>query len=305
MTDTLTGHKDGPVPPTARRSGVGGWAAAALAAFVGAVLGMAVGHWSVWQTAEPLPTDDRAREIAGQFVPDGSGTLSRSGEDWSGEPAGWRGFLFGYRSVDDAQISITFPPDSRTPAERYAYAEALADRLRRAGWQVDLDPSYPALRAHHAGLAVGYGPRLAPPVEDPSGAVLEQEVLGTEVTIRRDTPASAPLGLALGGLLGGGLAVLAVTVARRRLRSRGAATRRAVLILSGVGTAGLAPGTLVALGLLYLFLTEPSPQEPLLTAYSLPITRPAALLGAGCLAAAVGALLVGPKARVSPAGGRG
>lgn len=305
MTDTSADERDGPVPPTAHRSGAAGWwAAGALIAVVGVILGMAVGHWSVWQAAEPLPTDSQAREIAERFVADQPGTLTRTGDGWSGKPAGWRGFLLGYRSVDDAQISITFPVDSR-PAARYAYAESVAERLRDAGWRVHLDPSYPALQAHHAGLVVQYGPKLAAPVEDPSGAVLEQEVLGTTVTIRRDTPASAPLGLALGGLLGGGLAILAVAAAQRRLRSRSAVTRLSALVLSTAGMAGLVPGTLVAIGLLYLFLTETSPQEPLLAAYSLPITRPGALLGTACLLGAVGALLLGPKAEVRSASGTG
>lgn len=266
------------------RTGV--WWARALAALAGAALGMAVGHGLVWQTVDPLPDDARARQLAARFVPGEPGEVVRTSGVWQAEPAGWTRVVTGYRELRPGQVSVEFPVDADDPVAQRPHVARLAEQLRGDGWQVALDPDYPILHATRDGWRVDYRPVFRespdqPP--DPVGRDVPQAVDGVAVTIRHDTPAGAGLGLLVGALLGGAVAVAAVVGLQRRLVRHAPATRRRAVVLASVGLGLLAPGTLLVLGLLYLYGTDDLPQEPLWLAYSVPATRPTALLGVALL----------------------
>jgi len=286
---TAAGGADASGPTVAAPGGPARWPARLLAVVLGAVLGMAVGHAVAWRTAQPLPDDPIAREIASRFVGDEPGTLSRDGAGWERRPAGWRGALFGYRVVRASEIRVSFPATADSPHVQHAHVVSVAEALRQEGWQrVTVDEFYPALVAHRAGWEIRYGPVLGDPPADPD---IQPDVLGADVTIRSDTPASAPLGLLLGGLIGGLVALGLAVLGQRAPPGR----RRPAVVLFAIGVALLAPGTLAALGLLYVFLTDDLPQEPLWFAYGSRFTRVPTILAAAFLLAA---LLVGLRPRL-------
>lgn len=188
---------------------------------------------------------------------------------------------------------MKFPVAADDPVAQRLYVEQVAEALRSEGWQVMVDPMYPALRATRDGLWVNYGGVYGE--LDPARPEDPQVMEGVAVTIRHATPAGASIGLLLGALVGGAVAVAAVAGLQRRLVRHAPVTRQRVTLLAGVGLALLAPGTLLALGALYLYSSGDLPQEPLWIAYSFPLTRPPALLGTALLLAAV-ALTITPAA---------
>lgn len=294
-------NRDNRVPAPDR--GAIAWVARGVALVLGVVAGAAAGHGLAWHTAAALPGDDQARFLAAEFVPDAAGTVSRTRAGWSREPVGGSGFLFGYRGHEPGEVRVGFPADSWPSRQPYAQVEAVAEELRRQGWQqVTLDPDYPVIRTHRAGLAVSYGPVLGDPSplpEDPTVPVADQPVLGSEVVIRAGAPGRAPLWLAVGAVIGAGLAAGPVMAGQRALRVRPARVRRAGALLFGLGAGGLGPATLAALGLIYLVATDDLVPEPLWHAYSIPATRLPALFGGACLTAALvlalGSRRVGPS----------
>lgn len=278
---------------------IGSWWVRALVALAGAVLGMAVGHGLGWLTVDPLPDDAQARQLAARFVPGEPGEVTRTPGVWQAEPSGWARVLIGYRELRPGQVSVKFPVDADDPVTQRAHVEQVAEQLRSDGWQVAVDPMYPMLRAERGGLWVNYGQvyrEVAAQQPDPVSQDVPQPVDGVAVTIRHDTPAGAMIGLLLGALLGGAVAVAAVVGLQHRLVRHTPATRQRVTLLAGVGLALLAPGTLLGLGALYLYSVDDLPQEPLWIVYSFPLTRPAALLGAVLLLAAVTLTAAPPRA---------
>lgn len=298
MTATMAaGGGDGARPAGAGPGGGTGWRARLVAAFLGAVLGMAAGHTVAWRSVQPMPDDRTAQEIAARFVPDQPGIVRRDGAAlWQHEPAGWRGALLGYREVRAAEVRVSFPATVDSPHVQHDHVTAVGTALRRDGWQrVSVEVPYPALVAHHGGWEIRYGPVLGEPPADPDRP---QQVLGAEVTIRADTPPAAVLGLLVGALFGG-LAGFGLVIAGQR-RAPG---RRWPAVLFTIGAVLLAPGTLAALGLTYVYLVDDLPQEPLWYAYGLRLTRPPTILAAALLLAAlVISLRSQPRAQVDAGG---
>jgi hypothetical protein len=247
-------------------------AVALLATALGALAGAAVGQWSAWQTAGPLPGDMEAAAVARLALGGPAPTPQR------------RDHLFGYADgrYGPGHMRYTVPADPRAAAFQRQVKDVRV-RLRTAGWRVE-----------EAGGPIAGSPRLLF-VADKGERRLRYLAAGDRVIleiVRGQPLLVAPLG-ALGALLGAALGWFGARWTQRRAAGRTPAARRTVRLLAGLGGVLVVPPVLVTAVMQAVAYAQVSgPQTPLWTAALQPGLRWFTVTGALALAAALVAAAV-------------